>query len=325
MNTKTDDKIVPGFILQEAPRIYSTAISGKWLLDHSTPSWRIDDPQKGFQRIVREERARQIAVGVLDQNRTFPNAIILATDIEVLQIENGQLTLPAKIKFLVVDGQNRLWAQEYSDFDANYACLIHTGLTEVGMARLFLEINDNQKRVPSSLRWDLVRLVRPDDDPYSIGAADMVYSLASEKSSPLFQRIDLTGEQYEITLKQGSLTPEIRNLLSSRKSPIHSLSFEQQYHLFVQYFIAIREVDNQGWKTEESRFYKARIIRALLRLLPELVLKIRVDPESLRYTHFLPYLERIEENTLDTEKIKAVQGSAGIKAIYEQIYEQVMR
>src|SRR5438093_6599088 len=112
--------IVPGFALQEQPTNYVTALPGQWLLKHSTPSWRIKDREKGFQRIVKEERARQIAVAVLDAGRTFPNAIILATNIRSFGVANGRLTLPSKIKFLVVDGQHRLWAQKFATQEATY-------------------------------------------------------------------------------------------------------------------------------------------------------------------------------------------------------------
>jgi len=313
-----------GFKLQDSPRIYLTAISGKWLLKRSTPSWRIEDPQKGFQRIVREERARQIAVAVLDQHRSFPNAIVLATNIATFEEEAGNLLIPSKIKFLVVDGQHRLWAQRFSNFNAKYACLIHMGLSEVEMAKLFLEINDNQKRVPSSLRWDLVRLVRPEDDPFGIATAEMIYLLATEEDSPLYQRIDLTGEQYEIQMKQGSLAPEIKKILSYRRSPIHPLSFDQQYNVILQYFVAIREIDRGDWGTQDSKFYKARIIRALLRLLTDILIKEQRHVPDLTFKKFIPYLKRIDEDSLETEKIRAVQGIAGIKAIYDQMRSQVL-
>ena len=119
------------------------------------------------------------------------------------------------------------------------------------VAQLFLEINDNQKRVPSSLRWDLVRLVKPDDDPYALASVEIIFQLSTEDTSPLFQRIDRTGEQSEIQLKQGSLAPEIRSMLI-KKSPIQELSFDEQYRLLVQYLIAIRSLDPDGWKASTS-------------------------------------------------------------------------
>ena len=208
-----------GFLLQDEPKIFCATLSGKWLLEHTTPIWRIDDPVKGFQRIVREDRANQIAVAVLNQRRTFPNAIVIATDIETIEIHESELSIPEDAMFLIVDGQHRLWAQKYSDFEAPYGCMIHTGLSQEEMARLFLEINENQKRVPASLRWDLVRLLQPEGEPHRVAAADIVYLLATEEESPFYQRIDLTGEQPEILIKQGSLAPELSNLLR-RRTPL---------------------------------------------------------------------------------------------------------
>ncbi len=315
---------VVGFQLQDSPRIYVAAISGGWLLKHTTPSWRSKDPDQGFQRVVRETRAREIALAVLDQKRTFPNAIVLATDRPKFDIKDNKLLIPSDIRFLVVDGQHRLWAQKYSQYDANYSCLIHMYLSEVEMASLFLEINDNQKRVPSSLRWDLVRLVRPDDDPDAIAAAEMVFLFATERDSPFFQRIDLTGEQAEIQLKQGSLAPELKSLIY-RRSPLFGLSFDQQYYVITQYFVAIREIDRDRWGTKDSPFFRARVLRALLRLLPDIIRKIARDPTTLSYKDFYKFLKKIDENSLSPETIIAAQGSAGMKAIYEQLHAQVFR
>ena len=128
--------IVDGFVLQKSPPIYVASISGKWLLKHSSPSWRIDDPAKGFQRVVKPERAQQIAWSVLDQRRSFPNAVVLATDVQNLNEVHGKIELPENIRLLVVDGQHRIWAQHYSEYEATYACVIHLGLTEIQMARL---------------------------------------------------------------------------------------------------------------------------------------------------------------------------------------------
>ena len=206
----------PGLILQDRPRIYLACIPGGWLLKNTTPSWRIEKPETGFQRMVSERRATEIAVAVLDQARTFPNAIVLATDSSEIHLHDCILTLPDDIRFLVVDGQHRLWAQKFSAFGATYACVIHVGLKEPQMAALFVEINDTQKRVPSSLRWDLVRFVRPEEDPLAIRASELVEGLNSEKASPLHQRVDMTGEQPQLTIKQGSLAPEVKALLRKR-------------------------------------------------------------------------------------------------------------
>lgn len=314
----------PGFILQEHPTILCAALPGEWLLRRTTPSWRIDDPIEGFQRVVREPRARQIAVTVLDHNRTFPNAIVLATDVENVEVINGEITIPDETKFLVVDGQHRLWSQRFSTFEAQYGCFIHTGLTHEDMAKLFLEINENQKRVPSSLRWDLFRLISPEGDPQRQAAVDIVYLLATEEESPFFQRIDLTGEQSELQIKQGSLAPEFNSLLR-RRGPILNASFLEQHRIILEYSLAIREIDSDRWGTAQSAFFKARVLRALFRLLSDLVLYFDESKLSnTRASDFVRYLRKIDETSLDPGKIRSMQGSAGMAAIYRQIKSQVL-
>ena len=316
-----EHKSVPGFQLQASPSITCAMLPGDWLLQRTTPSWRIKDPQLGFQRMVSEKRARQIALAVLDQQRTFPNAIVLATDTDDIGIESGRVSIPDDVRFLVVDGQHRLWAQEFSGFNASFACLIHSGLTVEGMANLFLEINDNQKRVPSSLSWDLVRLVRPEDDPHRIAAAEIVFMLATEEESPFFQRIDLTGEQSELQIKQGSLAPEVKSLLS-RRTPLKELGFQQQYDVIVEYSLAIREIDADHWGSRESHFFKARVLRALLRLMSDIVVECKKQQPTA--SDFLPFLMRIDEQSLEPDKIRLAQGSAGMKAIYLALKSQVL-
>jgi DGQHR domain-containing protein len=312
----------PGILLQDDPRIYVAVLPGTWLLKRTTPSWRIDNPVKGFQRVVKEERAKEIAIAVLEQGRTFPNAIVLATDVQEFDLAGCEVHIPSRIKFLVVDGQHRLWSQHFSRFKAKFATVIHAGLSEVDMARLFLEINDTQRRVPSSLRWDLVRLVRPEDDPLAIASSEIILQLTTDDASPLYQRIDLTGEQSEIQLKQGSLAPEIKQLL--KKPPLHQLSLDQQYSLLVQYLIAVRGLDRRRWGRADYIVYKARVLRALIRLLPDLLKVVDKDPTAVSNRDFRPLIAKIDITKLSSEEIRAAQGNAGIRAIYNQIRSQVL-
>ncbi|MFP5224872.1 MAG: DGQHR domain-containing protein [Actinomycetota bacterium] len=313
----------PGFKLQDEPRIFVAGIAGTWLLEHSTPSWRVDDPHKGFQRIVKTERAQQIATAVLEQRRTFPNAIVLATDDVTISETAGELTISDGVRFLVIDGQHRLWAQKFSEYEATYACILHTGLSEIDMARLFIEINDNQKRVQSSLRWDLVRLVRPDEREHEVMAAELVYELSTDTRSPLFQRIDRTGEQPQIPLKQGSIAPEIRSLVSKKTSPLRDMPFEGQRDVLFSYLAAIRSLDPDGWKQDSTPLSKARVLRALLQLLPEVANALDADIERATAADFYGVLNKIDVGELTSEKLRAVQGSAGIAAIRQQIEGQL--
>lgn len=311
----------PFLLIQEEPMILAASIPGSWLLKHCTPSWRIEDPTAGFQRVVNEDRARAIAVAVLDQQRSFPNAIVLATDLKDVRVDQSLVQFNNSAKFLIIDGQHRLWSQKFSSYDAPFICVIHLGLPEKDMAELFLEINDNQKRVPSSLRWDLFRLTRPDDDPVGVRTADLVYDLASERESPLYQRIDMTGENPKISLKQGSVAPAIKALIANSRAPLADYGYDVQLKAIISFVAALKECDAEGWDAGESPFYSARVFRAALRLMGDLMQD--TPAEKLGASHFYSSLAKIDLATLATDEIKASQGSAGIKAIYDTLHSQI--
>src|SRR5260370_4817091 len=318
--SKTAAETAPALQLQTSPPVYVIVISGRWLLKHTTPSWRIKDPIKGFQRIVNEDRAKQIARTVLDRDRAFPNAITLATDVKEFNTSDTDLVFPESAKFLVVDGQHRLWAQNFSDKDGQYACIIHLNKSEQEMAELFLEINENQRRVPDSLRWDLVRLVRPAGDEAAVTAAELVYELANREDSPFYISIDLTGEKKDISVKQGSLAPEIKTLVS-RVKKVHDPTFEEYISLLIRFFSAIRSLNPQAWGDPSSTYYKARVLSALLRVLTDIVLTAK-SLKSLSAAVFLSHLKKIDTTTLSEHRVRAAQGAAGVIDLYRKVKNQ---
>lgn len=312
---------VPAFKIQEDPPVYVTVLPGSWLLTHTTPSWRSRDPSRGFQRIVRADRAKQIARTVLDTQRTFPNAITLATNLKDFRRNGNSILIPERSKFLVVDGQHRLWAQKYSQYEGQYACIIHVRKSEEQMAELFLEINDNQRRVPSSLRWDLVRLVRPSGDESSVIASDLVYELTNRKESPFFFAIDLTGEKKDVNIKQGSLAPEIKTLVSKTKKRFDT-TVEDYAALLIRFFSAVRSLDPDGWGNPGSTYYKARVLRALVRVLTDIVNK-HDSFDQVTTELMFKLLKKIDPETLSEERVRAAQGSAGVIQLYQEMRNQL--
>ena len=315
-------------VLRPQPAVYMTALPGMWLLDHSTPSWRIEDPKKGFQRIVNEDRARAISRTVLDEGRTFPNAITLATKTKELDVVGSKLTLPGKVKFLVVDGQHRLWAQKFSKVNGLYPCIIHMDRTEPQMAQLFLEINDNQRRVPSSLRWDLYRLVR-NEDRSTVMTSDIVFALTTNRESPFYVvgldvgGIDLTGEETnKVAIRQGSLAPEIRSILRRQMKKDESVEFDDYLSLFIRFFVAIRSLDPDGWGTDNSVFFKARVLRALLRVLSDMMDAETIGHLTTKRIH--DRFAKIDKKTLSDVEVRKAQGSAGVRDLYMQMRSQII-
>jgi hypothetical protein len=185
-----------------------------------------------------------------------------------------------------------------------------------------LEINENQRRVPSSLRWDLVRLVRPAGDEAGITAAELVFALAEREDSPFHISIDLTGEQRELTIKQGSLAPEIKTLVSRAKK-IHDPTFDDYLSLLIRFFSAVRSLNPQGWGDPKSTYYQARVLRALIRVLTDIVVRA-ASLDRLTALYLLDKLRKIDPETLSKETLRASQGSAGVIDLYQAIKDQVL-
>jgi DNA sulfur modification protein DndB len=309
--------------LKDDGDVFLTVLRGKWLVNRATPSWRIKDPIRGFQRFLREERARSMASQVLDKGRSFPNAVVLATDAPAPGGASAQVTFPGNSLFFIVDGQHRVGAENFSQVDAPYACIIHFGLDEKAMARLFLEINDNQRRVPSSLRWDLLRLVEPAEQLTDIRAALIVYDLATRSDSPLLDLIDLTGENPRIDLKQGSIAPEVKSLVTKR-GPLGHLEFDEQVTVVIRFLLALRSTDASAWAAGETPYFYNRVMRASLKLLREILATGGVAPLEWTAERFLELTQRIKLSSLNLDEIRAVQGSAGIADIYRILREDVL-
>jgi DNA sulfur modification protein DndB len=316
---------VSGFSYNNDPKVFVAKISGKWILEHSRPSWRIDDPMEGFQRIVDQKRARIIASQVLDSGRSFPNAIIISCkDNPVTSEDSGTLSIKDESDFLIIDGQHRLYAQNFSNFNADFVCIIHVSLSEEDMARLFIEINDNQKRVPSSLRWDLIRLTKDDVDLPERRAVDIIYELVMvDRSSPVYQKVDLTGENNEITLKQGSLAPDISTLLKKKGHFRDLETYEKQKSLLLTYFTALKQWDEKGWHEGTSLFAQNRGLRVAIQLVNTFIEKIDHKDVVNDPTLFSEFLLRLNKEDLTLERIKALQGGAGMNEIKKMIEKQL--
>ena len=84
----------------------------------------------------------------------------------------------------------------------------------------------------------------------------------------------------------------------------------------------MRSLNPSGWGDPASTYYKARVLRALIRVLTDLVLEA-ASLDELTALVLREKLEKIDPSTLSEEKIRAAQGSAGVIDLYEAMKKQV--
>lgn len=138
-----------------------------------------------YQRLVKKAKITAISEYVQKHNRPFPNSVILAVNSpptfdpapsESAAAEDGSprfgmLQLPEDYgSCWVVDGQHRIYGSAMS---ARSTSLIVTMInaSDLEKARYFLDINSNQTKIDSDLKWDLRARLMPDDPEGKISSA----------------------------------------------------------------------------------------------------------------------------------------------------------
>ena len=164
-----------------------------------------------YQRMVARSRLKKICKYISD-NGYFPTSIVINLDNKRLNFERisqvqeddallGWLEIrPAYKSAWIIDGQHRLFA--YSGHEraakARLSVLAFGGLKPSDQARLFIDINSKQKRVPQILLQTLIAELNWDAEDPAVRVAAIISKaiqvLDQDAESPFFARIQTSEE-----------------------------------------------------------------------------------------------------------------------------------
>jgi len=182
----------------------------------------------GIQRLLKDERVKDIENYIETVDASFPNAIILnvsGSDIEVIEQPGGKCCRLRVNKrhdtFKIIDGQHRLAGfnnDNCEDFDLIVAIFIDLMIED--QAYMFSTINITQAKVSKSLVYDLFDVAETRSPQKT--AHSVVKALNSEKHSPFHRRIRLLGVTpkfneevlYRGVLTQGTVVDRLLKLIS---------------------------------------------------------------------------------------------------------------
>lgn len=317
---------------------------------HSTP-----DMMPTYQRLIKKERLKAIREFV-NEGGYFPNSIIVSIDTKnPLQFDRasqdssnniarmGILHLPQVYQSAyIIDGQHRLYGYSESRFaDTNTIPVIaFENLEKEEQVKMFMDINENQKPVPKTLRntleIDLLWGSKKDDLRRRAVMLSIAQSLGEKKKSPLYGRV-ITGENQKtpertLTLENLRLAFNRTGFFNSYKSGqvIETGTFDYNdndktydfvYNLTLLFLDYIKENLSEEWdKSEAGYLLTNNIISALITLLGDIV-KVEINRGNVQpqistykdvYDAIEPYLiglvvalESFKEediNTLKTQK-----------------------
>jgi DGQHR domain-containing protein len=155
-----------------------------------------------YQRLLRGSRLKDIAE-YINKEETFKNSVVISLPKAAVftcfrktsVAEVGTLRLPRiPASVWIIDGQHRIYgyakAKESLIQKPISVVAVRTS-SMLDQARIFVDINVNQKPVDKNLVWDLYFRLNPDQ--YTGVVSQLVRDLATSRSSPLHGKIYVPG------------------------------------------------------------------------------------------------------------------------------------
>lgn len=255
-------------ITQNSKEFFMTSMRASVLRELAFVLKRDEDPINGFQRLLNQNRAKDIAKYMDEKKGVIPSPLILSAqpNAELKFDEKGsKITFSNnKNSFLVLDGQHRLYGMYLSHNDYEIPVIIFNNLKTSDEVNLFIDINTNQKGVPTTLLIDIKNLTGREEKK-------------EEKQRILFD-----------SLNNNSV---LRGLMSPTKSQVGKISrttfnqatdrlFETGYFANENVDVTLKAVKNYlqavevvliGTNSEKAKLTKSMIFRAVFEIFNDVV------------------------------------------------------
>lgn len=142
---------------------YMTVIKSNQLEGFCFITRRSEDKEEGFQRLLNKARANLITK-YYKNGGAIPSPLILSAKEEAdftYNPESGEVSFLNQEKiFMVIDGQHRLFGISGLEEELDVPVIIFSELEINEEVNLFIDINTNQKGVPSALLLDIKNLAK---------------------------------------------------------------------------------------------------------------------------------------------------------------------
>ena len=275
---------------------YVSVMSSRDLDEMCFVSRRKEDRDKGFQRLLSEKRAREIAK-YLDNNKgVIPSAIIVsAQPIAKLEFDekNSKIRIErAQNSLLVLDGQHRLYGMKNAQRNYDIPVVIFDELTTQEEIRQFIDINTTQKGVPTALILD-------------IKAPAGTETKIEERQRELFDKLNkdsvLAGEMLPSESKVGKISRTSFN--SATKSifesgPLSEKTDDQIYKAVKNYLEAIETIFRKSGKAG-AKLTKNVVFKAIMSVFNDVVEKCVAKYDNMKVASFTEYLMPLQDLDYD--------------------------
>jgi DGQHR domain-containing protein len=304
--------------------MYAFVAPSEVLRSICTVSRREEDSGKGYQRHLKESRLRQIARYVDDRRGAIPNNIIVDFFHEGVVVDEAKrtITVPSTEPVAwVIDGQHRLFGFDFAH--TQYPLLV-TAFVRLDLKKevdMFVTINTEQKRLPSSLALDLLGITGTEED-INRRCRELVAKLNEDEESPWYGQVNMTGEG----TGHIALVNYVRKVkpLVSHLGVLHNYTFLQQYGALVNFWSAIKAVYADQWG--KSLLTKTLGFGALMNLFPTVFTKtMAMKNGEFTTAAVISTFTLIRDIKFDADTLGSGTGNKAEMAAAEDLAEELNR
>jgi DGQHR domain-containing protein len=310
--------------------IYTFAMKVKEILSIQYVASRGQNTEAGsVQRILNKSRISKIREFILADN-SFVNTFILNWTNKNYEpkIKKETISIPFDgHSAQILDGQHRIAglaaAIEVNTSIGETEILVSLciGLDTPQAAKIFLNINSEQKPVPKSLIYDLFGEAVDDKDHAINRAVDIINYLNETEVSPFFNRVKFPGSARGTGLIDLAI---MTNAMKSHLEPGGAFSslklneIEMQKKIIENFYLAIKKTYSKAgiWaKSNENPFLKSAGFSGAFEFLVHVLLpRCQVD-KDFTINNFMQVMNLDEDDLITTHDFKALDGKTAKKTV----------
>ena len=296
-----------------------------------------DNVEGAVQRVLNKRRINSIKNFVLEGNMFFNSFILNWVDPNFpIQLENNILRIPqVSSGAQVIDGQHRLEGikqavEEKPEIEEQSVIIVLVqNLKTADAARIFLNINTEQKPVPNSLVYDLFGEVRS-KDYYIVRAKDIATKLHEDPESPYYQCIKLPGSA------QGVGKVDLSTVVNALKqytvdsgvfSEYHINDYELQYRVICNFFNVIKSCYDKeaSWLKASNPFMGNSGCYAAIDFLCKDLIPKCAEKKSFEEKTIRELIPLEDGGLLYKEELKNKQGKEQRNIVYQYLKAALLK
>lgn len=280
----------------------------------------VSTEQGAVQRILNKSRVDAISKFVLSGN-SFVNTFILNwTDTQYMpKVKKETLVLPLQGRFAqMLDGQHRIAGlqeavnvqPEIADMEVLVSLFI--GLNTKEAARIFLNINSEQKPVPRSLIYDLFGEAYNDPESALTRVTDIVSFLNDTPESPYYGRVHYPGKPnsqslIDLAIMVNAMKPAFERNGAFNKFQLSEI--ETQRKIVLNFYTAIKNKYEDVWdKPKENLFLRAAGYSGAFDFLAETLLQQCQTDRKFSVTHMKALMKLDSLPLIKPDDVKSLSG-----------------